>query len=68
MKRYALEIYLPDNPGTDLACRIDSDDPFLQGQRPLKRCSVKDFQQEVLAPPTTAALHGDALAAGVPLQ
>ena len=33
MKRYALEIYLPGNAGTDVACSIESDEPFLPVQR-----------------------------------
>jgi hypothetical protein len=28
-KRYALEIYLPNNPGYDVACLLESDEPFL---------------------------------------
>ena len=39
-----------------------------QGQRPLKRCSGKDFQQEVFVPTTTAAFHGKAVAVGMLLQ
>jgi hypothetical protein len=39
-----------------------------QGQRSLNRCSGKDFQEEVLVPPATSALHGDAVAAGMLLQ
>ena len=39
-----------------------------QGQRPLKRCSDEDFQQEVVAPTATPSLHGEALAAGMLLQ
>jgi hypothetical protein len=33
MKRYALEVYLPGNLGTDVACSIESDEPFLPIQR-----------------------------------
>ena len=33
MKRYVLEIYLPDNPGSDSACLLDSDEPFLTIQK-----------------------------------
>lgn len=33
MKRYALEIYLPQNPGSDTACTIEADEPFLPIQR-----------------------------------
>ena len=33
---------------------------LVQGQLPLSRCSGKDFQEEVVAPATTAALHDDA--------
>ena len=32
-KRYALEIYLPGNSGSDVACTIESDEPFLPIQR-----------------------------------
>jgi hypothetical protein len=39
-----------------------------QGQRSLKRCSRKNFQQEAFAPAATAAFPGDALAAGMLLQ
>ena len=39
-----------------------------QGQRSLKCCAGEDFQQEVLVPPTTAAFHGDTVAAGMLLQ
>ena len=39
-----------------------------QGQRPLKRCSDKDFQQKVFVPTTTAAFHRDAGAIGMLLQ
>jgi hypothetical protein len=39
-----------------------------QGQRSLKHCSGKDFQQEVVTPTATAALHGEAFAAGMLLQ
>src|SRR4051812_17464157 len=39
-----------------------------QGQRPLKFCSSKDFQQEVVAPTATTSLHGEALATGMLLQ
>jgi MprA protease rhombosortase-interaction domain-containing protein len=40
----------------------------LQGQRSLKRCSGKDFQQKVLAPAATPSLHGEAVATGMLLQ
>lgn len=33
MKRYALEIYLPDNCGVDVACTVESDEPFLSIQK-----------------------------------
>ena len=39
-----------------------------QGQRPLKCFSGNNFQKEVLGPPTTSTLHGDAVAARVLLQ
>ncbi len=29
LKRYSLEIYLPDNKGSDIACLIEADEPFL---------------------------------------
>src|SRR3954469_5333358 len=32
-----------------------------QGQRQLKRCPGKNFQQEVVAPTATASFHGHAL-------
>src|SRR5208282_4545350 len=44
------------------------DGALIQGQRPLKRCSGKDFQQEVFVPTTTAAFHGKAVAVGMLLQ
>lgn len=28
MKRYAIEIYLPDSEGDEVACLIESDEPF----------------------------------------
>jgi prepilin-type N-terminal cleavage/methylation domain-containing protein len=42
--------------------------PYVQGQRSLKCCPSKDFQQEVFVPATTAAFHGDTVAAGMLLQ
>ena len=45
-----------------------SNQPRTQGQRPLKRCSGKDFQQEVFVPTTTAAFHCKAVAVGMLLQ
>jgi hypothetical protein len=36
-----------------------------QGQLQLNRCSGKDFHEEVVAPAATAALHGDAVLAGM---
>ena len=39
-----------------------------QGQRPLKCCPGKDFQQEVFVPTTTAALHRQAQPGGMLLQ
>ncbi len=41
---------------------------FIQGQRSLKRCSSRDFQQEVFVPTTTTAFHGEARAVGMLLQ
>ena len=32
-KDYAIDIYLPGNPGTDIACTIESDLPFLPFQK-----------------------------------
>lgn len=32
-KKYSLDIYLPGNPGYDVACHIESDDPFLPIQK-----------------------------------
>src|SRR5689334_9350498 len=32
-KDYAIDIYLPGNPGTDIACTIESDLPFLPIQK-----------------------------------
>jgi hypothetical protein len=42
--------------------------PETQGQRPLKRCSSKDFQQVVIIPTTTAAFHDEACAVGMLFQ
>ncbi len=39
-----------------------------QGQRSLKRCSGKDFQQELFVPTTTVAFHDEARAVGMLLQ
>src|SRR5258708_27431691 len=39
-----------------------------QGQLQLRRCASKHFQQEAIAPTTTAALHHDAVAAGMLFQ
>ena len=39
-----------------------------QGQRPLKRCSSKDFQQVVIVPTTTAAFQDETCAVGMLLQ
>ena len=40
----------------------------VQGQRPLKRCSSKDFQQVVIIPTTTAAFHDETCAVGMLFQ
>jgi hypothetical protein len=39
-----------------------------QGQRPLNRCSNKDFEQVVFVPATTSAFHDQAGATGMLLQ
>ena len=39
-----------------------------QGQRPLKRCSSKDFQHVIIVPTTTAAFHDETCAVGMLLQ
>jgi hypothetical protein len=39
-----------------------------QGQRPLKRCSSKDFQQVIIVPTATAAFHDETCAVGMLLQ
>ena len=39
-----------------------------QGQRPLNRCSSKDFQQVVFVPTTTATFHDETRAVGMLLQ
>ncbi len=39
-----------------------------QGQRILEGCSGKNFQQELVAPSTTALLHGEAVASRMLLQ
>jgi hypothetical protein len=33
LKRYILDIYLPGNSGDDIACHMESDDPFLPIQK-----------------------------------
>lgn len=33
MKRYAIEIYPPNNLGLDVTCRMESEEPFLPIQR-----------------------------------
>ena len=47
---------------------VADEDEARQGQRPLKCCSGKDFQQEVFVPTTTATFHGEARAVGMLLQ
>jgi Winged helix-turn helix len=42
--------------------------PRDQGQRPLNRCSNKDFEQVVFVPATTSTFHDQAGAAGMLLQ
>jgi transposase len=42
--------------------------PVPQGQRTLKFCSRKDFQQEVFVPAAATAFHGEAVATGMLFQ
>ena len=55
-------------PGGEQGVLRHADDAIPQGQRSLKCCPSKDFQQEVFVPATTAAFHGDTVAAGMLLQ
>ena len=59
---------LADADTLDGVTEVVRNAPVTQGQRPLKGCSGKDFQQELFVPTTTAAFHGEARAVGMLLQ
>src|SRR5271157_1374520 len=63
---YILPWYGPILPQS--STRLGAIPSARQGQRSLKRCSGKDFQQKVFVPTTTAAFHGKAVAVGMLLQ
>jgi len=62
---YNMHVYWSKKPHTAIRQYIQH---YTQGQRPLNRCSSKDFEQVVFVPSTTATFHDETGAVGMLLQ